>query len=574
MELGKRSRHCSQNQPLRSLPRIRHPGRICPCVYSILSLPLAWQYKKMDKTSLNTMAGWGSCPLSPPHLHEAEGEERLRLPGRSGMESPAPVGDERGEGAVVQVRVQEGVGLTWHQKRRVGGTAGSGSVLEGGGGAKNWGGGLPWYQATPCSVMLSSGWIMAFQSTEGVCGPERRRCWEMPEAKAGLKGVQNASWSSRSKARRGKANAAQNGEPRSPRLSPATPEMCLTFSAQEGILPRAGETMHGGDNGTLGEAVGWEGGEDAPKKPRDAGREVFPPLLSPPRVLREPAGPQSPSRRPGFNGGASPGRLHQPDGVPQSLVEVTPQQPADGREVGEIPMAQVFCSRNGELQRGKKGRGGGKLPFPGFYFWRHVALTGRRDGPRQVDALQVLQLHVRAGGCHGEDADVGVASGVGELPGGVGDLGKGRECARRFHPCLIPARSLPEPAGLGCAYLQDCHRHVALPAAKPDVSKVDVPQRHVLRALPGCQRVGTAPIHRVQDSCPCPRRSWKKMVLIFHDPNEDLKTFTKRWDEWPATSGDGRAARESFPTVELGWGNGFWKLPAIPASLLLQDLRG
>ena len=58
--------------------------------------------------------------------------------------------------------------------------------------AKKMGGGLPWYQATPRSVMLSSGWIMAFQSTEGVCGPERCGCGEMLEDKAELKGVQNA----------------------------------------------------------------------------------------------------------------------------------------------------------------------------------------------------------------------------------------------------------------------------------------------------------------------------------------------------------------------------------------------
>lgn len=65
-------------------------------------------------------------PATPPHLHEAEREERLRLPGRAGVESPAPVGDERGEGAVVQLRVQEGVGLPWPQKRGVSGIAGGG----------------------------------------------------------------------------------------------------------------------------------------------------------------------------------------------------------------------------------------------------------------------------------------------------------------------------------------------------------------------------------------------------------------------------------------------------------------
>lgn len=47
------------------------------------------------------------------------------------------------------------------------------------------------------------------------------------------------------------------------------------------------------------------------------------------------------------------------------------------------------------------------------------------------------------------------------------------------------------------------------------------------------------------------------MVFVFHNPYEDLKTFTKRWDEWPAADGDGQAMRGSFPTTEPGWGNGF-----------------
>lgn len=96
-------------------------------------------------------------------------------------------------------------------------------------------------------------------------------------------------------------------------------------------------------------------GRCPPKTHAARGQEVSPPhLLSPPCVLREPARLQGPSGGPGLDGGAPPGRLHQPHGVPQGLVEVPPQQPAHGREVGEIPMAQVFCSRKEKKEAGKK----------------------------------------------------------------------------------------------------------------------------------------------------------------------------------------------------------------------------
>lgn len=101
-----------------------------------------------------------------------------------------------------------------------------------------------------------------------------------------------------------------------------------------------------------------------PQKQCGTGQEVFLCLLSPSHVLWEPTCLQSPSGGPGLDGGAPPGCLHQPNGVPQSLIEVAPQQPADGREVGEIPMAQVFCSRNSELQREK---GGKKSRFQAFF---------------------------------------------------------------------------------------------------------------------------------------------------------------------------------------------------------------
>lgn len=79
----------------------------------------------MGKTSpsiitLSPQEGGGPASHPPPHLHEAEWEERLRLSGRSGVESLAPVGDECGEGAVVLVCVQKGVGLAWSQKQGVG----------------------------------------------------------------------------------------------------------------------------------------------------------------------------------------------------------------------------------------------------------------------------------------------------------------------------------------------------------------------------------------------------------------------------------------------------------------------
>lgn len=122
-------------------------------------------------------------------------------------------------------------------------------------------------------------------------------------------------------------------------------------------------------------------GDDTPPPPKNqhgTRQEVFPPrLLSPPRLLREPAAPQSPWGGPGLDGGAPPGRLHQPDGVPQSLVEVAPQQPADGREVGEIPVAQVFRSRNSKRE---KGGGGGEKPFPGFFFFLEARCAHRPSG--------------------------------------------------------------------------------------------------------------------------------------------------------------------------------------------------
>lgn len=63
-------------------------------------------------------------------------------------------------------------------------------------------------------------------------------------------------------------------------------------------------------------------------------------------------------------------------------------------------------------------------------------------------------------------------------------------------------------------------------------------------------------------------------MIVFHNPYEDLKNFTKRWDEWPAADGDGQAMKESFPTMEPDWGNGFWKLSGISGSFLLQEFRG
>lgn len=134
--------------------------------------------------------GRGASPSLPAgswrYLHKAKGKERLGLPSRAGVESPAPVGDERGEGAVVLVGVQESVGLTWPQNEA--GVRAWGVLL---GTPPSYLPGLPWYQATPRSVMLSSGWIMAFHSTEGVCGPERFWGVEVLEGKARVKRVQN-----------------------------------------------------------------------------------------------------------------------------------------------------------------------------------------------------------------------------------------------------------------------------------------------------------------------------------------------------------------------------------------------
>lgn len=78
----------------------------------------------MGKTSPSIMTpspqeGGGPASHPPPHLHKAEWEERLRLPSRSSVESLAPVGDECGEGAVVAVCVQKGVGLACSQKQGV-----------------------------------------------------------------------------------------------------------------------------------------------------------------------------------------------------------------------------------------------------------------------------------------------------------------------------------------------------------------------------------------------------------------------------------------------------------------------
>lgn len=140
-------------------------------------------------------------------------------------------------------------------------------------------------------------------------------------------------------------------------------------------------------------------------------------------------------------------------------------------------------------------------------------------------------------------------------------------------PCLIPTCSLL--IGVVGPYLQDCHCHVALPTAKPHISKVDVPQCHILQALLSCQCVGTALIHWVQDSCPSPRRSCRKRkVLIFHYSFEGLKPFTRMLDEQPTTSGEGQATGKSFPTTETGWGSGFQKLSGIRGTFLLQEFKG
>lgn len=57
-----------------------------------------------------------------------------------------------------------------------------------------------------------------------------------------------------------------------------------------------------------------------------------------------------------------------------------------------------------------------------------MALTGCGDGPGQAHVLQVLQLGVGASRRHGEEADLRVASGLGELPAGVGNLGDPAGC--------------------------------------------------------------------------------------------------------------------------------------------------
>lgn len=101
----------------------------------------------------------------------------------------------------------------------------------------------------------------------------------------------------------------------------------------------------------------------APKAawPRAGG--ASPQFLSPPRSPWEPARLQSPPGGPGLDGGAPPGRLHQPHRVAPSLVEGPSQQPADGGEIGEIPLAQVFWSRKSRL----KGKTRENPAFPGVF---------------------------------------------------------------------------------------------------------------------------------------------------------------------------------------------------------------
>lgn len=64
------------------------------------------------------------------------------------------------------------------------------------------------------------------------------------------------------------------------------------------------------------------------------------------------------------------------------------------------------------------------------------------------------------------------------------------------------------------------------------------------------------------------------MVLIFHDPYDGLKTFTRMLDEQPSTSGEGQATGKSFSTTETGRGNGFQKPSGIRGTFLLQEFRG
>lgn len=82
-KVGKRLSHRSQNRLLQSLPGIRHPGRICPCVYSILSLPPARKrppgWERMGKTSPSIAMpsrwkGGGPTPHSPPHPSPARSQ--------------------------------------------------------------------------------------------------------------------------------------------------------------------------------------------------------------------------------------------------------------------------------------------------------------------------------------------------------------------------------------------------------------------------------------------------------------------------------------------------------------------
>lgn len=276
------------------------------------------------------------------------------------------------------------------------------------------------------------------------------------------------------------------------------------------------------------------------------GQEVFPQhLLSPPRVLWEPTCLQNPARGPGLDGGPPPGHLHQPDGGPQSLIQGAPQQPAHGREVGEIPVAQIFCSRNSRLQRETVE----KKPFPSLLLEAHcthqllewtMASQSAPGPPAPHRSGQVLQQ--RYGRRDSERQW--------RAPGWHWPPEKGTGACKVL-PCLNLTWS-----HLICAvgpYLQDCHCHVALPTAKPHISKVDVPQCHILQALLSRQCIGTALIHRVQDSCPSPRRSWRKRkVLIFHHSFEGLKTFTRMLDEQPTTSGEGQATGKSFSTTETG----------------------
>lgn len=108
--------------------------------------------------------------------------------------------------------------------------------------------------------------------------------------------------------------------------------------------------------------MGWEGRRmppmsDCPQKQHGRRQELLPlPRLSPPCVLQEPTGLKSPPGGPSLDGGPRPGRLHQPHRVSPGVVEGTAQQPADGREVGEVAVAQVCCPRARGLQRAEEKR--------------------------------------------------------------------------------------------------------------------------------------------------------------------------------------------------------------------------